>query len=253
LQKLKLCLVTLVICLSFINQSVIFAEEVDPNHQKDKIDFTQNQNKPNAPEEVTYSTQIVQKSISPYQLMAGTVIRGVMITGINSDLPGQVLGQISENIYSTVTGKFLVIPQGSKIIGQYDSNVTFGQERVLIVWTRIIFPNGSSLALDKLEGVDLSGYAGFKDKVDNHVGRITTSVVIGSVLSAAALMATGSNTTDTSFKAAAGAGIFQNISNAATNLLQKNLNIQPTLIIRPGYQFDIFLNKDIIFTEPYNP
>lgn len=248
-HKYWICLITFTVFLGL--QSITWAAEgEDMNRQNEKIDFTQNK-QPTA-EDTTYSVHVMQKPISPYQLMAGTIIPGVMITGVNSDLPGQILGQVSQNVYSSVTGKFLVIPQGTKIIGQYDSNVTFGQERVLVVWTRLIFPNGQSLCLDKMQGIDRSGYTGFHDKVDNHTGRISTSIIMGSLLSAATMMSTGKNVDDGSFRAAAGSGIAQNVSNAATAMLQKNLNIQPTLIIRPGYQFDIFLTKDIIFTEPYN-
>lgn len=222
------------------------AESNDPNRQAEKITFIT----PTADDSTT-SPNVIKKPLSEFQLMAGTLIPGVMISGVNSDLPGQILGQVSQNVYNTVTGQHLVIPQGTKIIGQYDSNVSFGQKRVLVVWTRLIFPNGNSLSLEKMEGVDMSGYAGFHDKVNNHNGRIFKSVVLGSVLTAAAQISTSQNSSDNSYQAAAGSGVAQNVANTTQNMLNKNLSIQPTLTIRPGYQFNIFLTKDLIFLEPY--
>lgn len=225
--------------------STVFVMDEDPNKQSTKISFMEQKRDDN----FLLQTKI-QAPYSKYQLMAGTVIPGIMITGINSDLPGQIMGQVSQNIYDTNAGKYLLIPQGTKIIGVYDSKVTFGQERLLVVWNRLIFPNGKSVGIGNMTGVDISGYNGFHDKVDNHNGRISTAIIVGSLFTAGASVATGTNSSDTSFKASAGSGVAQGASNAATKMLEKNLNIQPTIIIRPGYQFNIFLNKDIIL-EPY--
>jgi len=138
--------------------------------------------------------------LSKYQLMAGTVLPGVLLTGINSDLPGQILGQLSQNVFDSRTGNYLLLPQGTKVIGEYDSRVSYGQDRVLIVWTRLILPNGKSVSLEGMPGVDLSGNAGLSEQVDNHYARLLTGVVFGSVLGAGAQMAQGSNrTVDPSF------------------------------------------------------
>jgi type IV secretory pathway VirB10-like protein len=227
------------------NVSIVFAES-DDNLQSEKISFLSKENS----DEDTYSKHTLQKLLSKYQVMSGTLIPGVMISGVNSDLPGQVVAQVSQNVYDSTTGKYLIIPQGTKMIGSYDSNVSYGQERVLIVWNRLIFPNGNSLVLDHLQGVDLSGYSGFHDKVDNHNGRIYMSVILGSLVTAAATIATAKNSSDTSFSAAAGSGVSQNVAQTVSTMLNKNLGIQPTLTIRPGYRFNIFLAKDLIL-EPY--
>jgi type IV secretory pathway VirB10-like protein len=119
----------------------------------------------------------IRDGLSEYHLSAGTVIVGVLLTGINSDLPGQILGQVSQNVYDSATGKHLLIPQGEKVVGEYDSRVVYRQERVLIVWTRIIFPDASSISLEAMPGVDMSGYAGLCDKVNNHYLKLLTGVV----------------------------------------------------------------------------
>lgn len=262
-QRMIVVLLCAFFCTSFL--SVIAAE--DPNGQVEKIHFvTVGKISPDADKsgpvadksssaadtlDPNISTSFIQRPMSPYQLMAGTVIPCTLITGVNSDLPGHVLGQVSQNIYNTVNGKYLVIPQGTKILGEYDSNVNYGQSRVLIVWTRLIFPNGSSLTLDRLEGMDMSGYNGLHDKVDNHTGRIIGSAVVGSLLSAAAQIATSHDSNDNSYSAAAGSGVAQNVANTAQSMLNKDLGIQPTLTIRPGYKFNVLILKDILFLEPY--
>lgn len=190
--------------------------------------------------------------ISKYAVQAGTVIPGVLLTGINSDLPGQLSGQISQNVYDSKDGRYLLLPQGAKVIGEYDSKIVYGQERVLIVWTRVILPNGKSINLEGMPGVDLSGYAGLTDKVNNHYGKILTGVVFGSVLGAGAQMANGYNRYgNPSFEELALSGAAQNINEAGQQITRKNLNIQPTLEIRPGFRFNIFVTKDISL-EPYN-
>ena len=114
----------------------------------------------------------MQDPVSPYQLMAGTVIPASLITGLNSDLPGQVIAQVTENVYDTATGRFLLVPQGARVIGTYDSQVDFGQERALVVWQRIIVPDGSSIVIDNLPATDTAGYAGLADQVDFHTWRL---------------------------------------------------------------------------------
>jgi type IV secretion system protein VirB10 len=183
--------------------------------------------------------------------MAGTQIPGVLITGINSDLPGQILGQVSQNTFDSVTGKYLLIPQGTKIVGEYDSRIGYGQERVLIVWTRLLFPNGKSLSLEGMPGVDMSGYAGLADKVNNHYLKLLSGVVVSSVLSAGSRVAQGgSRTVDPSLGQLGAEGFAMNVDDVGQQIARKNLNIQPTIEIEPGKRFSIFVNKDLVL-EPY--
>ena len=120
---------------------------------------------------------------SPYQVMAGNLIPAALVTGLNSDLPGQVIGQVTENVFDTVTGNHLLIPQGSRLMGRYDSVIAFGQSRALVVWTRLILPNGDSIQLDNLPGTDAQGFAGLKDRVDNHTWQFLKGAVLSSLLS----------------------------------------------------------------------
>lgn len=185
-------------------------------------------------------------------LGAGTLIPAVLLTGLNSDLPGTITAQVAETVYDTVTGEHVLIPQGSRLIGEYDSRITYGQERVLFVWTRLRFPNGSSLSLEGMPGTDLSGYAGAKDKVDNHWWRLAQGVALGSLLGAAAQQSYGGglSTTNPSLGQLAAAGAAQNLNNAGQQIVQKDLQVQPTLVIRPGQRVAVFVTKDIALS-PY--
>jgi type IV secretion system protein VirB10 len=174
-----------------------------------------------------------------------------MITGIDSDLPGHLVGQVRENVYDTVTGQYLLIPQGTRIIGTYDSKIAYAQERVLIVWTRLIYPNGDSIDLEGMGGVDMSGYAGLSDQVNNHYLKLLGGVLLSTMLSTSAKIAAGNNAVgqaDIGQLAAAGAG--EEINKAGSSLVEKNLNVQPTLEIRPGFKFNVFVSKDLIL-KPY--
>ena len=149
------------------------------NGQREKRDFLHQQ-----PVESDYLRTGRAAPISPFEVKAGTVIPGVMISGVNSDLPGQLVAQVSENVYDTATGRYLLIPQGAKLVGTYDNSVTFGQRRILVAWRRIIYPDASSLDLGAMPGADESGYAGFKDKVDNHLLRLFGQAILLSIFSA---------------------------------------------------------------------
>lgn len=213
------------------------------NRQDEKLSFLDSKHSSS-----TLLRQHLKSSISEYQLMGGTIISGIMITGINSDLPGEIVGQVSQNVFDTVTGAHLLIPQGTKIMGEYDSRIVYGQERVLVVWTRLIFPNGKSISLEGMPGVDLSGYAGLSDQVNNHYLKLLTGVVFSSFLSAGAQMANGRsfNSINPSFDELAMQGVARNLNNVGQQITNKNLNIQPTLEIRPGYRFNVFVNKDMV-------
>ncbi len=219
----------------------------EANRQDEKAAFLEHSRKTG-----TLLTQPIVPLLSNFQLMAGSVIPGVLLTGINSDLPGEIIGQVSQSVYDTTSGNHLLIPQGTKVIGKYDSRIVYGQERVLIVWTRLIFPNGSSISLEGMPGVDMSGFAGLTDEVDNHYGKILGGVVISSLLGAGAQMAEGSryNSVNPEFGQLAAQGAAREINQVGQEITRKNLNIQPTLVITPGYRFNIMVNKDMLL-KPY--
>ena len=189
----------------------------------------------------------LQRPRSPYEVKAGTIIPAVLITGINSDLPGMITAQVREQVFDSTTGKYLLIPQGSKIIGTYNSNVSYGQNRALVVWSRLIFPNGSSINLGGMNGIDLAGYAGYADKVDNHWKRLIGGVVLSSLLAGTAQ----SNSTGNNFKSQFTNQVGNEINRAGQKITRKNLDIQPTIKIRPGFSINVMVNKDIIL-KPYH-
>jgi type IV secretion system protein TrbI len=172
-----------------------------------------------------------------------------MIGGVDSDLPGVLLAQVSQNVYDTATGRFILIPQGSKLVGVYDSNVTTGQERVLVAWTRIIYPDASSLDLGRMPGADEGGYAGFNDKVDTHFWKVWGNALFMSAFSAGIQLSQGNaaatngslNTTQT-IAAATG----QQLGQLGMEMARRNMQVQPTLEIRPGYRFTVMVTKDIV-------
>ncbi|MEO8211612.1 MAG: TrbI/VirB10 family protein [Myxococcales bacterium] len=190
---------------------------------------------------------------SPYEVKAGTIIPTVLITGINSDLPGTILGQVRENVYDSVSGNYLLIPQGSKVLASYDSMVAYGQERVLVCWQRLIRPDGTSLSLDCQPGVDLGGYAGFADQVDNHWWRVITGIALGSVLAAGVVVPQGNVT---GYVPTIGQGMAANaagaVNQAGQQITSRALNIQPTSKIRPGFSVNVLVTKDMVI-PPYRP
>lgn len=199
-----------------------------------------------------YLQQKKEKPISPYELKAGWIIPAVLITGINSDLPGSILAQISQNVYDTATGKYLLIPQGTKAVGEYKSNIVYGQERVLTAWTKLIFPNGDTLNLEGMNGTSQDGYSGFTDQVNNHYFRIFGSAFLMSSITAGIALSDKSSSSSSDKETNADKAMSQAIeqmSTVASEMIRKNMNIAPTLEIRPGYKFNIFVTKDIIL-EP---
>ena len=194
-----------------------------------------------------------------FEVKTGAVIPGVMVTGINSDLPGNIIAQVSQNVFDSATGNHLLLPQGAKLFGVYDSRVIYGQERVLVAWNRVVFPDGSAITLGAMPGSDKSGYAGYSDQVDNHYFRIFGSAVLMSLMSGG--MAYTMDSLDTSnsesdkptLQNEMGSALAAQLGQATLQLLQKNLNIKPTLEIRPGYQFNVIVTKDLVFERPYRP
>jgi len=198
-----------------------------------------------------YLQQQKEKAISKYEIKAGWVIPAILITGINSDLPGSILAQVSQNVYDTATGRYLLIPQGTKLVGEYKSNVLYGQERVLTAWTRLVFPNGDTLNLENMSGTSPDGYSGFTDQVNNHYLRIFGSAFLLSSISAGIAMSDNSTGEKETNADKAMSQAIDKISDVASEMMRKNMNISPTLEIRPGYKFNIFVTKDIIL-EPLN-
>lgn len=199
----------------------------------------------------------VEAPASPYELRAGFVIPAIMISGINSDLPGQVMAQVSQNVFDTATGKYLLIPQGTRLIGSYNSSVAYGQQRILMAWQRLIFPDGKALDIEAMPGADSAGYGGFNDQVNNHYWRIFGSSFLLSGVIAAVSMSQdqGSSNSDSDRQRAGDAlseALGQTMGSAMSEMLRKNLNISPTLEVRPGYRFNVMVVKDIRFKEPYS-
>ena len=190
---------------------------------------------------------------SPYQVMAGTVIAGALVTGIKSDLPGDVIATVTEPVYDTATGKFLLIPQGSRILGRYNSQVSYGQSRVQVVWNRVILPDTSSLTLDNLVGTDPAGYAGLEDDVDWHWNRVFAGAVLTTLLGVGAELAAPENRQDGNRIVIAGRDSAQDsINQVGQEITRRNMNIQPTLTARPGLPVRVIVARDLVL-RPYQP
>ncbi|AKC78374.1 conjugal transfer protein TrbI [Xanthomonas arboricola] len=195
----------------------------------------------------------LQMPASPYQVMAGTVVAGALVTGIKSDLPGDVIATVTEPVYDTATGRFLLIPQGSRILGRYNSQVSYGQSRVQVVWNRIILPDTSSLTLDNLAGTDPAGYVGLEDGVDWHWDRIFAGAVLTTLLGVGAELAAPENRQDGDRIIIAGRDSAQDsINQVGQEMTRRNFNIQPTLTERPGLPVRIIVNRDLVL-RPYQP
>ncbi len=192
-----------------------------------------------------------------FELKTGTIIPGMLITGIKSDLPGEISGQVSSDVYDTATGNYLLIPRGSKIHGVYDSRVVLGQERVLVAWSRILFPDGSSITLGAMPGADMAGYSGFHGSVDNHTWKIFGNALLMSLISGGAAYAMdsaggGSSSSDNpSVLNEMGGALASQMNQTSTKLLQRNSSIKPSLGLEPGYRFNVVVTKDIVFDGPY--
>ncbi|RQW40588.1 TrbI/VirB10 family protein [Novosphingobium sp. LASN5T] len=181
---------------------------------------------------------------SPYTLSAGSVISASLITGLRSDLPGLVTAQVTENIYDSATGRLLLVPQGARLIGSYDSVVAFGQKRALIVWQRIIMPDGSSLRIDNVPAMDPSGYAGLQDKVDFHTWQLLKGVALSTLLGVSSELALSGQS---DLVQAIRMSTQDNVSRAGDQITQRNLGIQPTITIRPGAPVRLVVHKDLVF------
>lgn len=206
-----------------------------------------------------YLDSSMEDPLTPYSLQAGFVIPAIMLSGINSELPGQVMAQVSRNVYDTPTGRYLLIPQGSRLIGSYNSGIQYGQSRILMAWQRIVFPDGRTLDLGAMPGADQAGYAGFHDQVNNHYFRLFTSAILLSGVIAGVELSqnkdtVGGQTSDSQRTSdALSEALGQSLGQTLVELFRKNLSISPTLEIRPGYRFNVMVTKDMTFDEPYTP
>ncbi|NRP90762.1 type IV secretion system protein VirB10 [Rhizobium mongolense subsp. loessense] len=224
-------------------------QNVDPNGQSSKEDFFNADLK-----DLGYLPNRIVPQQSAFELKRGSVIPATLITGINSDLPGRITAQVSQNVYDSATGHRLLIPQGTKLFGRYDSKVSFGQSRVLVVWSDIIFPNGSTLQIGGMAGTDAEGYGGFNDKVNNHYFKTFGSAVMIALIGTGIDMAVPQSSTlatqDTASDAAR-RNFAETFGRVADRTIQRNMDVQPTLQIRPGYKFNVLVDQDIVFPGQY--
>ncbi|MGO8253568.1 IncP-type conjugal transfer protein TrbI [Rhizobium ruizarguesonis] len=224
-------------------------ENIDPNGQSSKEDFFNADLK-----DLGYLPNRVVPQQSIYELKRGSVIPATLISGINSDLPGRITAQVSQNVYDSATGHRLLIPQGTKLFGRYDSKVSFGQSRVLVVWSDIIFPNGSTLQIGGMSGTDAEGYGGLNDKVNNHYlktfGSAVMIALIGTGIDTAVPQSSTLATQDTASDAAR-RNFAETFGRVADRTIQRNMDVQPTLQIRPGYKFNVLIDQDIVFPGQY--
>jgi len=195
----------------------------------------------------TVALDRVMAPASPYILQAGAVIPAAMITGIRSDLPGQITAQVTQNVYDSPTGSLLLIPQGTRIIGEYDDGVTFGQRRVLLAWNRLIFPNGHSIVLERQPGADASGYAGLEDGVDYHWWDLMKAAGLSTLLGIGTELAISDE--DRLIRAIRD-GAQDTINQAGQQIIQRQLQVEPTLTIRPGFPVRVIVTRDLVL-EPY--
>jgi len=222
---------------------------IDPgaiqNMQDRKLAFV------NAPaDRRTVSPDRLEQPASRYILQAGAVIPAALITGIRSDLPGQITAQVTESVYDSPTGKFLLIPQGSKLIGAYDSQIAFGQSRVLLVWSRLILPDGRSIVLERQPGADASGYSGLEDEVDHHWLRLTGAAALSTILGVGTQLGTTGDAN--ALIQALRRGGAQSLNQTGQQIVGRNLNIQPTLIIRPGFPVRVIVTRDLVLAPYHN-
>jgi type IV secretion system protein VirB10 len=196
----------------------------------------------------------MDKPATPYILRAGSVIPAVMVSGIRSNLPGQIKGQVSQNVYDTATGKYLLIPQGTQLFGFYSSDVGYGQNALLIAWQRLTFPDGKALDIGSMPGTDSAGFAGFRDQIDNHYLRVFGSAILMSGVVAGMSYSQNQPTNTLSTPSASNVlseALGQQLGEVTAQMIAKNLNVAPDLKIRSGYRFNIMVVKDLVFKKSY--
>lgn len=219
----------------------------DPNKQDVKIAFAKESHSN------TYLSKGRETPLSPYELKVGTLIPATMISGLNSDLPGQIIASVSQNVYDSATGSHVLIPQGSRLYGTYDSQIAYGQDRILVAWTRVNYPDGTTLELKGMGALDAGGFAGFEDQVNHHYWKIFgNAFILGMITGATEAGISDDDDDDTSTAEAVNNGVTQQFAETGSTLIEKNLDVQPTITIRNGYKFNIMLNKDVVL-PPYQP
>lgn len=229
--------------------SGLLGQNGDPNGQAKKEGFFNQDIK-----DLGYLPNRVASQMSPYELKRGSVIPATLITGLNSDLPGRISAQVSRNVYDSATGYRLLIPQGSKLFGRYDSKLSFGQERLLVLWTDLVFPDGSTLQIAGMAGTDPEGYGGFNDRVDRHLLRTFGSAALVALIGTGIDMSLPQSSTlatqDTASDAAR-RNFAESFGRVAEQTISRNLDVQPTIRIRPGYNFNVLVDQDIVFPSAY--
>jgi type IV secretory pathway VirB10-like protein len=227
----------------------------DPNGQTQKQNFLRGSDGGGSMTPQGYSENLPVPRQFPYELKAGTLIPGILISGIDSDLPGSVLAQVSENVWDTSTGKHVLIPKGTRILGVYDSRVSFGQRRVLLVWNRLVFPDGTTLNIAGSPGVDQAGYSGLSGKVDEHWGTMFKAALFASAFVAGAETVydsdSGGNGEKKSPRDAAAESLAGSVLDMGTKVMDRAADIQPTITVRPGKKTGIFVRQDVVFPFPY--
>lgn len=195
------------------------------------------------------SLDSVEASPSPYVVQAGAIIPAALITGLRSDLPGDVIAQVTEDVRDSQTGTYVLIPQGAKLVGQYDAQVSFGQSRALLAWTRLIMPNGHSIVLERQPGTDTQGFAGLEDEVDNHWEMLFKAAILSAVLSIGS--EAGTSNSENNLAQAIRQGASQSFSRVGEQVVGRSLTVQPTITIRPGFPMNVLVTRDLIL-EPYH-
>lgn len=224
------------------------AQNADPNGQDAKDAFFNQDLK-----DLGYLPNQVMAPLSPFELKRGSVIPATLITGINSDLPGRIIAQVSQNVFDSATGRYLLIPQGTRLFGRYDSKVTFGQRRALVIWTDIVFPDGATLQIGGMAGTDAQGYGGFSDQVDNRYFEVFGSAILVAAIGAGIDMALPEDqgSADSSATDAARRSFAETFGEVADRTIGQNMEVQPTLEIRPGYIFNVLVDQDLVFPKAF--
>jgi type IV secretory pathway VirB10-like protein len=225
--------------------------DYDQNMQTRKEQFLENAA---SKKSADYLKSTRSAPFSAYEIKAGWEIPAVLEQSLNSDLPGEIKALVMSNVYDTATGRYLLIPQGSRLVGKYDSHIAYGQDGVQVAWSRIIFPDASSVDLAGMEGLDSHGNAGLRHKVDRHYKRLFGFAALTSLFSAAFEVSQRRNQSVLTYPSpsnTAAAAVGREMSQAGAMITRRNLNVQPTIKVPVGYKFTVRVNRDILFDAPY--
>jgi type IV secretory pathway VirB10-like protein len=217
--------------------------EIIPSSQARKLAFVSAK-----PDKETTNPHSLAGAPSPYAIMAGSIIPASLITGLNSDLPGATIAQVTENVYDTVSGEHLLVPQGTRIFGKYDSVIAFGQKRALVVWSRLILPNGNSIVIENLPATDVAGYTGLEDGVDFHTWQLLKGVALATLIGVGTQLSIGNDEND--LVKALRQSVQQSTNQAGQRLVERELDVQPTITVRPGWPLRVIVSKDLVL-KPY--